>query len=133
MRIGLRFRPIGWIAAISTLAAMAATLVAAASGGAAAGPLKVKEVNFEAACILAPGVLNETGTIKVHQTGEAPETVGEGEAFNVVNNKITTTTPVNWGETLFASGSRTARGAVTSTIVDIANATPAKKNIAKPP
>jgi hypothetical protein len=133
MRTGLRFRPIGWIAAIATLVAMGATLAVAASGGAAAGPLKVKEVNFEAACILAPGVLNETATIKVHQTGEAPETLEKGESFTLANDRITVTTPAHWGEVFFASGSRTVKGSLTGLIIDAHNAEPPTMKIGPVP
>src|SRR5271166_3965382 len=129
----LRFRPIGWLVAIGTLAAMGATMVVAASSGAQPGPEKKYEVSFEAECILAPGVLNEKGTIKVHQVGQGPESVSEGEEYNVKNNTITVVTPAKWGETLYALGSRSAKGFVTSTIIDNVNATPAKKQIAKPP
>ena len=127
-----RFRPVGWLAAFGTLAAMAVTMAVAAPGGATPGPEAKFEVTFEAHCILAPGVLNEAGVIKVHQVGEGPSTLERGEEFSIKGNQISVVTPASWGETLFGLGSRSARGALTSTTVETVNAEPLDKNIAKP-
>jgi hypothetical protein len=131
MRINLRSRPIGWITAFGTFAAMAATLVVAAPSGAAGE--KTYETSFEANCVLAPGVLNQKGVIKVHQVGHGPATINDGGSFSLTNNTITVTTPKEWGESFFALGSRSVKGFVLSTIVDTTGATPARNNIAKPP
>ena len=112
----LRFRPIGWLAAVATLAAMAGALVVAAPSGAAGE--KTYEVSFEANCILAPGVLNEKGVIKVHQVSHGPETTAEGEEFTFHGTTISVVTPKEWGESFFALGSRSVKGFVLSTIVD---------------
>lgn len=130
---GLRFRPIGWAAAVGTLAAMAATLTLAAPGDATPGPEKRFDASFEANCILAPGVLNEKGTIKVHTEGEAPSTVEKGEVFALRNSRISVATPKQWGETLFSVGSRSAKGFVTHITMIAENAEPARLNIAQPP
>ena len=129
----LRIRPIGWVTVAGTLGAMATTLIVAAPGGAAPGPEKKYEASFEAACVLAPGVLDEKGTVKVHQVGEGPSTIEKGESFSLKNDRITVVTPKGWGETFFNAGSRSAKGFVKSTIVDVTNVSPTRTNIAKPP
>ena len=128
-----RLRPLGWLTVAGTLGAMAATLVVAAPGGAAPGPEKKYEVDFEAACVLAPGVLDEKGTVKVHQVGEGPSTIEKGESFSLKHDRITIVTPKIWGETFFNAGSRSAKGFVKSTIVDVTNVSPTRTNIATPP
>ena len=132
MRSGLRFRPIGWIAGVGTLAAMAATMVVAAPGGARPGPEKQFETSFEASCILAPGVLNAKGMIKVHESSEGPSTLERHDEFSLPHNTITVTTPKEWGEDFFAVGSRSIKGLLTNATIVMASATPVNKNIAKP-
>jgi hypothetical protein len=112
---------------------VAATVVFAAPSGAAPGAAKLYEVSFEAPCVLAPGVLNEQGTIKVHQVGEGPSTIEKGESVSLTNDHITVVSPKVWGETLYNVGARSAKGFVKSTIVDGADLSPARTNIAKPP
>ena len=130
---GLRFRPIGWAAALGTLATMAATLALAAPGGATPGLEKGFEVSYEANCILAPGVLNERGVLKVHTGGEAPGTVEKGDVFSLRNARIAITAPKEWGELFFAVGSRSVRGLATHVTIHAHNAEPETLNVALPP
>ena len=133
MRERLRSRPIGWITAFGTLAAMVATLVVVAPGGATPGPGKTFETSFEANCVLAPGVLNQKGVIRVHYSGEGPATLERHDEFSLHHNMISVVTPKEWGELFFSVGSRSVKGFVLSTIIDNHNSSPAKKNIAQPP
>lgn len=128
MRKGFRSRPIGWIAAFGTLAA--ATLVIAAPSGAAGE--KTYEVSFEASCVLAPGVLNQKGVIKVHVRGNAPPTVERGQQFFLSSFQLDLTMPKEWAEPFFSLGSRSVKGDLLSFVLDAANAEPAKLNIAGP-
>ena len=132
MGIGLRSRPIGWIAAFCTLAAMGVTMLVAAPGGAKPGPAKQFETSFEASCVLAPGVLNAKGVIKVHESSEGPSTLERHDEFSLPHNTITVTTPQEWGEDFFAVGSRSIKGFLTNATIVMANTTPVNKNIAKP-
>jgi hypothetical protein len=110
---------------------MAATMAVAAPSGAATE--KVYESETKAECILAPGVLNEPGTISVKLRGEGPATTATGESFALKNSTITVTTPAKWGENLFGIGARQARGNVLVTELESEQATPSPLNIAKPP
>ena len=127
---GLRFRPIGWITGFGTLAAMVATLVIAAPSGAAGE--KTYEVSFEANCVLAPGVLNQKGVIKVHVRGNAPPTVERGQQFFLSSFQLALTMPKEWAEPFFSLGSRSVKGDLLNFVLDAANAEPAKLNIAGP-
>jgi hypothetical protein len=116
--------------AFGTLGAMAATLVVAAPSGAATE--KVYESETTAECVLAPGVLNEPGTIHIKTKGEGPSTIAKGATFVIHNEQITVTTPAKWGENLFGIGARQARGFVTVSEIESAQATPSPVNVAKP-
>jgi hypothetical protein len=129
---GLRFRPAGWLAAIGTLTAMAATMVIAAPGGAAA-PEKEFKASFKTECIIGPGSLNQKGTLEVQTRATGPESVTEGESgveFHNVSSTITS--PAELGNTLFALGVRKVRGKVTNLTVVARNLEPREKNIVKP-
>jgi hypothetical protein len=120
------------LAAGCTAAAMGAILFVATPGGAAAAE-KEYTTHFESECVLAPGVLNEKGTIKVSGRATGPESVSPGETFKLANSTITVVTPKNWGENLYGIGVRKARGAVTSTDFVTTGAEPGRLNIAEPP
>jgi hypothetical protein len=105
-------------------------MIAAAPGGAATE--KVYESETTAECVLAPGVLNEPGTIHIKTKGEGPSTIVKGATFVVHNEQITITTPQKWGENLFGIGARQARGFVTVSEIESAQATPSPVNVAKP-
>ena len=128
---GLRFRPLGWLVAACTSAGIAVAMVVAAPSGASGE--KVYESETTAECIIAPGVLNEPGTITIKETASGPSEVAQGEQFQLNNSKITVTTPAKWGEDLFGIGARQARGFVTDSELETEQATPSPLNIATPP
>ena len=123
--------PGSWLAGVGALAAIAATMAIAAPSAAAAE--KVYESETTAECVLAPGVLNEPGTLKLKVTGEGPASVKKGESFAAKNSTITITTPEAWGKLLFSLGARRIKGLVTVAEVEAENGSPAVLNIAKPP
>jgi hypothetical protein len=127
----IRFRPIGWLTALCTLAALAATMVLAAPGGAATE--RPYETETTAECVLAPGVLNEPGTVTIKARGEGPSTVARGEQFALKNSTITITIPGKWAENLEGIGVRQIRGSVNGVEVEVEGGTPSSLNIAKPP
>jgi hypothetical protein len=133
MRKRVLARPLAWLISMCTAAAMMSTVLLAAPGGAATAPQKEYTTHFEAECVLAPGFLNEKGTIKVTTRGMGPERVAPGEEFQVTGSTITVVTPKSWGEQLHTLGATEARGFVLSTILDATGATPARLNVAKPP
>ena len=132
MRKRVRFRPAGWLAVGATAAAMSAAMVVVPSGGAAGAPEKEYTSHFETECILAPGVLNQKGVLKVSTKATGPESAAPGEEFTIKNATITVVTPKEWGETLYNVGARKAKGFVLSTVLDTTGAEPARRNIAKP-
>jgi hypothetical protein len=111
--------------------AVAATMVVAAPSAAAAE--KVYESETTAECVLAPGVLNEPGTLTLKVKGEGPASVKKGESFAAKNSTITITTPEAWGKLLIALGAHRITGFVTDAEVEAENGSPAVLNIAKPP
>lgn len=84
-----------WLAGVGALAAFAAAILIAAPIAAAAE--KVYESETTAECVLAPGVLNEPGTIELKVRGEGPASVKKGESFAAKNSTITITTPKSGG------------------------------------
>ena len=126
---GFGFR---WCFVGACLAAAIASAMVMAAPRAMAASEKPFEVNFEAQCVLAPGVLNQKGTIKVHEVAVGPGSVAQGEQFSLKQNQITVVTPKEWGESFFALGSRSVQGFLLNTVIDNENATPAKLNIATP-
>jgi alpha-tubulin suppressor-like RCC1 family protein len=66
-------------------------------------------------CVLAPGVINEKGTVTVRFTYEAPETVTPGEEVEVTGASFSITVPKSWTEQLYSLGGREARGTSGST------------------
>jgi len=126
-----RFRPIGWTAALGTLGALCGVMVAAAPSSAAGE--KPIEAHFEAECVLAPGTLNLKGNIQVTQKGTVPESAAPGEEVTSKGNTLSIVTPAQWGESFAALGAKTARGKVTSTILDVSSGQPSTLQIAKPP
>ena len=115
----------------ATLAATAATMAIAAPSAAAVE--KVYESETTAECVLAPGVLNEPGTIALKVKGEGPASVKNGESFAAENSTITITTPEAWGKLLFSLGARRIKGFVVDAEVEAENGSPAVLNIATPP
>jgi hypothetical protein len=122
-----------WFGGAFLLAAAAlVALLAAAPGGARAAGETEYVAHFNAECVLAPGILNSKGTLKVTTRATGPESVSPGEELTLGNATITVVTPKSWGQSLYSLGAREARGAVTSTLLDATGAEPAKLNIAKP-
>jgi hypothetical protein len=128
---GLRFRPAGWLAAVGTLTAMAATMVVAAPGGAAT-PEKEFTASFKQECVIGPGSLNQKGTLEVMTRSKGPELVLEGQEFEPHESTSTITSPAELGNTLFSLGVRKVRGKVTNFELNGIGLSPAVLNIAKP-
>jgi hypothetical protein len=128
---GLRFRPAGWVAAIGTMGAMAATMVIASPGGAAT-PEKEFTASFKQECVVGPGSLNQKGNLEVMTRSKGPETVTEGQEFEPHESTSTITSPAELGNTLFSLGVRKVKGAVTNFELNGIGLTPALLNIAKP-
>ena len=132
MRRGWYLRPTTRLAGVVALGAAAgATMVLAAPSG-ATGTEKVYESKSTMACVLAPGVLNEPGSVTAEIRGEGPEQVSPGEEFTLHNEEFNLVIPGRLGEELFRLGSREVRGFVTNLPVDVENGTPAKINLARP-
>jgi hypothetical protein len=132
MRKRERFRLLAWLAVGTTAAAMGTAMIFASAGGAAGAPEQEYTSHFETECILAPGVLNQKGVLKVSTKATGPEFATPGEEFTIKNATIAVVTPKEWGETLYNVGSRKAKGFVLSTDLDTTGAEPARRNIAKP-
>jgi hypothetical protein len=129
---GLRFRPAGWVAAIGTLGAMAATMVIAAPGGATT-PEKEFTASFKQECVIGPGSLNQKGTLEVKTRATGPESVSEGESGVEFHNATSTiTAPAELGETIFKLGARKMGGKVTNLTLVSRNLEPPEKNLVKP-
>jgi hypothetical protein len=126
-----RFRPAGWLTAIGTLTAISATMLVASPGGAAT-PEKEYKAKFTTACIIAPGSLNQKGTLEVETSATGPESFIEGESIEFHNATSTITSPPELGNSLFSLGTRKVRGKVTNFPILGANLEPGEKNIAKP-
>jgi alpha-tubulin suppressor-like RCC1 family protein len=128
---GLRFRPAGWVAAIGTVGAMAATMVIAAPGGAAT-PEKEFTTSFKAECVIGPGNLNQKGTLEVVTRSKGPESVIDGQEFEPHESTSTITSPVELANTLYHLGVRTVKGKVTNFDLNDIGLTPEVLNIAEP-
>jgi hypothetical protein len=111
---------------------MMATMVLAAPGG-AASPEKEYTAKFPATCVIAPGSLNQKGMLEIETHSTGPESLTEGQTFEVKNASSTITTSAELGNTLFKLGARKAKGAVTTFEVITTNLEPKEINIAKPP
>ena len=88
------------------------------------------ETGLDAHCVLAPGVLNDAGTVHVGLHGSTYEALDERQSFQMRTAGGTITLPKEWGEYFFDTGSRRLVGSVPRLVVDAANATPAKLNVA---
>jgi alpha-tubulin suppressor-like RCC1 family protein len=130
---GLRFRPAGWVAAIGTVGAMAATMVIAAPGGAAT-PEKEFTASFKQECVVGPGSLNQKGTAEVHTRATGPESLAEGESgveFHNATSTITFSAPGPFA-TLYQLGVRSVKRKVIAFELVGRGLTPTALNIAKP-
>ena len=126
----VRVRPVAWLVAIATLGATAGMLAVVSPSGAATE--KVYESETTAECVLAPGVLNETGTVIIKNRGEGPAMIAKGEQFELKNSTINLTTPAKWGENLYGIGARQSRGNITDSEVEWEGGTPSPMNAALP-
>lgn len=127
----LRFRPVGWLVALGTFAAMAATMVVAAPGSAATE--KTYASTFKMECIIGPGSVNIKGTLTTATQATGPETVKSGETGVEFHNSFSlVTSPSELGQPLFNGGVREVRGFVVNFTLDSTGAEPAELNIAKP-
>jgi hypothetical protein len=116
------------VAAIASLAAIAATMVFAAPGG-AASPLKEYSAVFEMPCSIAGGLVH--ATLKVETKAKGPEFVTEGETFDFTEATSTVHSPPALSDELAnAFGATHARGFVKATKVKSIGSTPASENIA---
>jgi hypothetical protein len=128
---GLRSRPVGWLVAGGTLAAMAATMVFAIPGGAAT-PEREYTASFQPTCVIGPGSVNVKSTLEVATRSKGPESVVEGEEFEPHESSSVITSPPALGNELFALGTRRVTGKV-SVFELLGHAqSPQVLNIAKP-
>ena len=127
----MRFSPLGLVAGLCTLTAMAATMVVAAPGGAAT-PTKEYSATFEPACVIAPGVFNITAKLRANIRALAPESVNPGESFELTEATSAITSPKELTESFVALGVHEVRGHITNFVLDATNLEPAKFNIAEP-
>ncbi len=131
MRKQLRLRPLGWMVALSTLAAMSATMALAATGS-AASPEKEYTSSVNAVCVVSPGVLNIHSEVTIALRGTAPAELEPGQEFSLKNSSSTITTPVELTEAFASLGATEVKGKVTRLILEAIGAEPAGKNIAQP-
>jgi hypothetical protein len=127
-----RFRPLGWLVAMGTLGAMAATMVLAAPGGATTAT-KEYAATFEPNCVIGPGVLNITAKLRASLRAVGPETVAEKESgieFNEASSAITS--PAELTKSFEALSVSEVRGHITRFVLDTTGAEPASLNVAKP-
>jgi hypothetical protein len=122
---------VGWLAVFGTLAAMAATMIVSAPGGASA-PLREYSATFEPECVVGPGVLNTKAKLRSNLRALAPETVEPGQVFNAEQASSSITSPAELTESFVALGVTEVRGHITNFVLDGMNATPAEINAAKP-
>jgi hypothetical protein len=106
---------------------MAATMVLAAPGGAAA-PTKEYSATFEMPCSIANGLVH--ATLKVETTAKGPESVAEGETFELTEATSTVHSPPALSTELANMGATHAKGFVKKTMVKSVGSTPASENIA---
>ena len=122
-----RSRPLGGLFGAVLLATVVSALVVVAPS-AAAGPEKTFETNFEAQCVLAPGILDLKGIVKFGVRGEAAERVSSGEEFELHRETITFALPLEWIEGLVSIGAHEVRGRVTHFPLDAEGGTPSRVN-----
>ncbi len=133
MRERIRFRAIGLLAAVGTLAAMAVTMALAAPGGAATAEEEYT-TSFNTECVVAPGVLNiKDKPVHITLRGNAPDLVREGEEFTFHNVSATIEAPTESSNSFVELGANEVRGRLTHMVLDVRGAEPAVTNIAKPP
>ena len=126
-----RWRPA--FLAFATVGALGSGLVAAMPGSAQASEeTKEYTASFEAECILAPGVLNTAGKLKITTRAIGPATAHPGQEVTFTGASSTVTTPASWGSSLAALGSVEARGFVKHFELVSTNLSPAELNIATP-
>ena len=128
----LRLRVAGVMAAVATAGALAAVAMLAPAGSGAAPTEKEYTASFEPECVLAPGVLNIKGKIKVSTKAMGPTTVAPGEEVTLTGATSTIVTPVAWSESFFTFGAREARGSIEAFILESSGAEPTTINAATP-
>jgi hypothetical protein len=126
-------RPAGFFAVLATAAAMTATLVVAAPGGAASGE-KEYTTSFEMECVLAPGVLNiqPKEKFKVTLSVTGPEGVAPGQEVFFHGAHLTIVSPVELTESFAELLANEVKGTATVFVLDGSGLEPTSPNIAKP-
>ncbi len=84
------------------------------------------------ACVLAPGILNEVGTLPSTVSISAPSFVPPGGTASFTQASATLTIPASWGLSFSALGATSISGSMTSLPVDATNATPAFADLNAP-
>ncbi len=125
-----RSRLFAGLAPLGVVAAVAALAFSSAGPAAAAGSTKTYSAQFSLPCLLAPGVLNVAGTVQVSLSADGPTSVTPGESVSLTNTTTSLTTPAAWSTSFASLGAKTAKGAVTNFVLDIAGGTPSSINAA---
>ena len=130
----LRFRPLGWLAVIGTLAAMAGTIAALAPGAAVAGGAeKEYSATFKVPCIIGPGVLNIKATgeseLTASVSSKGPATVENGTEMEFTEGHTSITSPASLAESFVALGVTKVSGFITNFPVNFSNGSPSELNI----
>ena len=108
-------------AALSALLLCGAALVFPSAGEAAP-----QTTNVALSCVLAPGVLNVSGTMNVTLTSN-PTAVDPGSSFTT-SASMTVTTPASWSTSFASIGAVSELGSFSQVVVDATGATPAVSN-----
>jgi hypothetical protein len=126
----LRIRPISALTALLTVGAMVAMGLALPFGSAASSPEREFSSSFESQCVLAPGVLNERGTVKFATHVRGPEEVHSGEEVAYREPGVTITLPSSWTEIFASIGARELKTRLTHFQLDAAGMQPPTVNLA---
>jgi hypothetical protein len=122
----------GLLAVVGTVAAMAATMVVAAPGGAAT-PEREYTTSFTPRCVDAPGVLNIETQPSMELRFRGPESVAEGQSgIEFTNASVSLVVPAKEVESFLAVGAQKINGKLTDLTVDATNMEPKELNIARP-
>lgn len=124
----MRLKVLGALAPAGVLAATLAAVALPTSSVAATGN-QLYQADLPLDCILAPGTLNNEGTVQLHVQGDAPATLGQNDVTNLTNVTTSLTTPAGWSAAFGGLGAVTTSGVVTAfNIAANSNLTPAVTN-----
>ena len=116
--------------ALATAGAMA-TIVVFPVGSSASSPEKEFSSNFEAQCVLAPGVLNIQADVRfaVHLTGPESTELHPGEEVTFKEASATITLPVELVESFVSLGATSIKTKLTRLVLDATGMQPPEVNL----